>query len=248
MKKIIKKVLKLVLIGNLFFLSLSVLIPLIIFFMDIFDGDFQTAVETLFSAKTAIYIGLDFIINIGLDLCFFILAFPFIIISWLLGKLVDKITEVDEYSYPVGTVKEDDFDKWLKEHGNTEDKASKPKVNGYPKGHNNRYNKNTNRGYSNTYNYTNLNTNAAPDVANYNYMNMSSNNANNINSYNNVTNKNKTSGNKKADKTDKKKSFFTNRKKVNPANKSNYEDYISWQMLREEWASIQDHDDDMLKD
>ena len=79
-------------------------------------------------------------------------------------------------------------------------------------------------------------------------MNMSSNNANNINSYNNVTNKNKTSGNKKADKTDKKKSFFTNRKKVNPANKSNYEDYISWQMLREEWASIQDHDDDMLKD
>lgn len=235
-----KKLFKLVLIGNLFFISISVLIPLITFFDEIFNGSFDSALKMLFNVGTAEIIGLDILFNLVLDLFIFILASPVLIIS----LIIDKVTSDD---YAVGTVKEDDFDKWLKENGNTEANASKPKANAHPKEQKNRYNRSTNRGYSNsnTYNYTNSNTNTAPDAANYNYLNMSSNNADNINSYKNVNSNNVES--KKTEQTGKKKSFFTNRKKVNPSNKANYEDYISWQMLREEWASIQDHDDDMLK-
>lgn len=239
MKKF-KKLFKLVLMGNLFFISVSVLIPLIDFFDAISYGSFDSALKMLFNAGTAYIIGLDILFNLVLDFFIFILASPVLIIS----LIIDKVTSDD---YAVGTVKEDDFDKWLKENGNTEANASKPKANDHPKEQNNRYNRSTNRGYSNsnTYNYTNLNTNTAPDEAEFHYLNMSSNNADNINSYKNVNNNNVES--KTTEKTGKKKSFFTNRKKVNPSNKANYEDYISWQMLREEWASIQDHDDDMLK-
>lgn len=225
--------------GNLFFISYIVLILLIPFFDEISNGSFDSALKMLFNAEMAKIIGLHILNNLVLDLIIFILASPILLIS----IEIDKVTSDD---YAVGTVKEDDFDKWLKENGYTEANASKPKANAHPKEQKNRYNRSTNRGYSNsnTYNYTNSNTNTAPDEANLHYLNMSSNNADNINSYKNVNSNNVES--KITEKTGKKKSFFTNRKKVNPSNKANYEDYISWQMLREEWASIQDHDDDML--